>query len=94
MSDSVIPNTVIEPAPSAAVVAKRARVSLAAEAVHTIGQMPFKGAQAPRACELMAYLDAEYARECAELDSLIASEILQTPVTVEGGSKISLAESH
>lgn len=86
MSEPVIPS--MEAAdleePSPAVIAKRARVALAAEVAYVIGETAVKGKQAARAAELMAYLDAEYARECRELDSLIATEMLGKPVNVDG----------
>lgn len=95
MSDPVIPSVTAEDLaePSAAVVALREEVSHAQNAVFALGEMPIKAKEAAQAAKLLAYLDKQAQAKIRELDSLIATEILQRPVSVDG-SKISLAESH
>ncbi len=95
MSDSVIPSLTVEDLapPSAAVVALRKEVSLAQNAVFAIGELTIKAKEAGQAHELMLYLDAHASAKIKELDSLIATELLQRPVTVDG-SKLTVADSH
>ncbi len=91
MNEPVIPDASNEPEPSAAVVALRKEVHLAQSAVFALGEMPIKAKEAAQAAELLAYLDKRAAEKIAELDSLIASEIVGQPVRVENGSKLSVA---
>ncbi len=93
MSEPVIPDmNLAEPSP--AVIAQRKRVELSHAAFSAIGQMHIKAAESEKVAELLRHLDNEYAKECAALDGIIASELLGKSVVVEGGSKISLAETH
>ncbi len=80
--------------PSDAVKALRKEVALRQNAVFALGEMPIKAKEAAQAAELLAYLDKLAAEKIEELDSLIATEMLQRPMKVENGSKLSLAETH
>ncbi len=96
-NDSVIPDVKAEDAKdnienwSPARKAAHHQVELAAFAVHGFGNMSIRMSEAMKGHEVMAFLDGIYAEKCAKLDSVIASEMLGTPVNVTNGSKISLA---
>lgn len=95
MADSAIPDKtdeVLAPEPSSAVVALRKEVHLAQSAVYALGEMPIKAKEASHAADVLAYLDKLAAAKIAELDSLIATELLGAPMKVEGGTKLSMVE--
>lgn len=88
-NDPVIPDAAHEPEPSPAVVSLRREISYLQNAVFALGNTAVKAKEGLQAHEILSYLDGLAQVKIAELDSVIATEILQRPVKVEGGSKIS-----
>lgn len=91
-SDSVVPDA-MEPEPSPAVKALREEVALVQGIFYSLGEMPVRSKEAEKAAAMLRYVDKLAQAKIQELDSLIATEILQRPVKVENGTKISLAEA-